>query len=728
MKIFRFLLILLARIIFWPLIIAGMIFTVFNIMAKLMLDENTLRSIASYALSEALQGQAEMRWAKLSPSGEVLIKGLRFRDPRYLEENLLTADNVILKLSPFSLLYGEPKINELIFIAPRIECIKDKENGWNIRRYLAARKGKDSKNMAFFVHETHIRDGEIIIDNKASNIRHEFQKINFTLIDFSPDNDTSFEASSSFTIQGRKKEAEGRIFSRGTINMSSFDFSQAEIKDVTGKLVLNGKELPFSGKLTGFSSPTIKLKTSTPQFDHTNLDYLFDSAVDFSAPSQDWNLDISIPGGKEIAINAETDPLDITVSGSIALKTGTPKYSFSISAPPIPLEDLNKHINLVVEKPRGKVKPLLTIVSDSEGKAVLTDLTGDFTNSNFKYNGLSATGLDMLVHLTENLENSNLTVYDGRLQLGSQRINTLVLRGAISKKSMDVSFSGRLNSDPTKGKFVISNPFSHIKSVYYTGYSADIHYSTAKTLIFNLVDFFTKGERKRIRRFSQLDWVNKLRNSIPSGYSLFTIAYKAGMFRHEYLQAHNFYITLTMNSLSGRIENFKGSLSIKTGEGILFNVEDNSKKDHIHYLASMPLRFIDELNKKKAFKFSKLENVSFKSMGGDIKADKGIAVIENFYMEGEEFSACLTGEINFINETVDLKIYTIMDKYSRGVLPAGLTDASGKSALAFSLKGKMDSPVLNMLSPKDTSKRIAEAALKEPAVNFGKISRLLGGK
>ena len=105
MKIFRFLLILLARIIFWPLIIAGMIFTVFNIMAKLMLDENTLRSIASYALSEALQGQAEMRWAKLSPSGEVLIKGLRFRDPRYLEENLLTADNVILKISPFSLLY-----------------------------------------------------------------------------------------------------------------------------------------------------------------------------------------------------------------------------------------------------------------------------------------------------------------------------------------------------------------------------------------------------------------------------------------------------------------------------------------------------------------------------------------------------------------------------------------------------------------------------------------------
>lgn len=727
MKIFRMLII---RIIFWPLIIAGMIFTVFNILAKLMLDENTLRSIVAYTLSETLQGQAELTWARLSPSGEILIRGLRLRDPQNLEDNLISAENVILKISPLSIIYGKPSIKEILFIAPRLELTKDENSEWNLRKYLNRRE-KDSrdKDYAFTVQETYIRDGEVIITDKtAANERHEFRNLNISLHNFSPDEDSSFEASSSFTVQGRKKMADGRIFTRGTVNLASFNLEQAAIKDASGKLAINGKELPFSGKISNFLSPSIKLKTSTPYFRHDQLDYLFESSVDFSAPEQDWNISLNLENYNKIKLQADTDPLDINISANIDLSADPASYDIHIAAPPTPLEDINKHLDLIVSKPRGKVKPMITIISDKNGSAVLTDLTGDFTNSNFKYKDLSATGLDMMLHLTENLENSNITVYDGRLQLGDQRLNTLVMNGSISKKEMAVSFSGRLNSDPTKAKFVITNPFSRIKSVYYTGYSEDLYYSNAKSLIYSLINFFANDTTKRKRKFSQLQWVNDLRNSIPSGYSLFTIAYKAGSFRHEYLQAKDFYITLSMNSLSGRIENFKGSLSIKTGQGILFNVEENSKKDRIHYLASMPLRFIDELNKKKAFKFNKLENVYFKSMGGDIKTDKGIAVIENFYMEGDEFSACLTGEVDFINETVDLKIYTIMDKYSRGVLPAALTDASGKSAMAFSLKGKMDSPSLNMLSPKDSSKRIAEAALKDPAVNFGKIRRLLGGK
>lgn len=719
---------ILARMIFWPIILAGMLFTVLNIAAKLMIDEITLRSIVAYTLSETLQGQAELTWARLSPSGEILIRGLRLRNPDNLEENLLSAENVILRFSPISLLYGKPKISELTLIAPRLELVKDKDGEWNLHRYIAGRKGgNEIRRYDVMVHETYIRDAEIRITDKKENTVDIFQNLNASLRDFTPDNDTPFDISSSFDTQGLRKPAEGRIFARGRINFESFDFSKTSIRNLSGKFVINGYELPFSGNVYSFTQPIIRMSVSTPEFSHKSLDFLCESPLEFTAPAQDWNISLSLKD-RRIELQAETDPLDINVLGHIYLSTSPASYDFRISAPPLALEDIKKHLDVIVQNPRGKVKPMITVESDKDGSPKITELTGDFTNSNFKYRNFTAMGLDMLVKLPENLENSNITVYDGRLQLKNQRLNTLVLKGSISKKEMDMSFSGRLNSDPTRGKFSIMNPFSKVKSVFYTGYSEDLYYQTAKSLVFDLVDFFAEDTKKRTRKFSQLDWVNQLRNSIPSGYSLFTIAYKAGMFRHEYIQAKDFYVTLTMNSLSGRIENFKGSLSVKTGAGILFNVEENSKKDHIHYLASMPLRFIDELNKKKAFKFNKLQNVSFKSMGGDIKASKGIATIENFYMEGDEFSACLTGQVDFINETVDLKIYTIMDKYSRGVLPAGLTDASGKSAMAFSLKGKMDSPTLNMLSPKDSSKRIAEAALREPAINFGKIRRLLGGK
>lgn len=718
---------LLARLIFWPIILAGMLFAVFNIAVKIMLDDVTLRSVVSYGLSEALKGQADMTWAKLSPSGKIQIRGLRLRDPSQLEENLLSAENVFVKISPLSIITGKPEIREISFIAPKLEIIKNERSEWNLQHYLAAYKKKDSdKSFAAAIRETYIRDGEIIIKIKKENTKHEFRNLNVSLHDFSPESNTTFEASSSFTVQGRKKPAEGRIFTKGTINFQAFDFSKAEVKDINGKVLINSIEIPFSGSIQNFTAPSVKIKASNPAIKHTDLDYLFDSAIDFSAPKQEWDISLSAINEK-ISIDANTSPLDIHLSGSIQISSPA-AYQFKISAPPLPLENLAKHLDLFVKDPKGKVKPEINIASEKDGQPKLTELAGDFSNSNFKYKKLSATGLDMMLNLTENLENSNVTVYDGRLQLGPQRLTTLVLNGAISKKNMGISFSGRLNGDPTKGKLSMLNPFSKVKSVYYTGYSQDLQYNTAKTLIFNLIDLLSDKTGKRKRKFSQLQWVNQLRNSIPSGYSLFNIVYKAGIFRHEFIQAENFYVTVSINSLSGKIENLKGKLSIKAGHGTLFNVEENSKKDRIHYLASMPLRFIDELNKKKAFKFDKLENVSFNAMGGDITADKGIAIIENFYMDGSEFSACLTGTIDFINETVDLKIYTIMDKYSRGVLPAGLTDASGKSAMAFSLTGKMDSPVLNMLSPKDASKRIAEAALREPAVNFGKIRRLLGGK
>ena len=62
----------------------------------------------------------------------------------------------------------------------------------------------------------------------------------------------------------------------------------------------------------------------------------------------------------------------------------------------------------MVKNPHGKIKPSLTIVSGPKGEPVLTDLTGDFSNSNFKYKTLTATGLDMLLHLTEILKTAML--------------------------------------------------------------------------------------------------------------------------------------------------------------------------------------------------------------------------------------------------------------------------------------------------------------------------------
>ena len=171
MKIFRQ---ILARLIFWPLLAAGMLFAVFNISVRLMIDEATLRSIVAYSLSEALKGQAEMKWARLSPSGEIQIRGLRLRDPNHLEENLLAAENVFLKLSPISFIKGVPEIKEIIFVAPRLEIIREKDSQWNLQKYVAAYKNEElGKSIAITIHETNVRDAEIGHDSMAIPIEKD---------------------------------------------------------------------------------------------------------------------------------------------------------------------------------------------------------------------------------------------------------------------------------------------------------------------------------------------------------------------------------------------------------------------------------------------------------------------------------------------------------------------------------------------------------------------------
>jgi hypothetical protein len=137
------------------------------------------------------------------------------------------------------------------------------------------------------------------------------------------------------------------------------------------------------------------------------------------------------------------------------------------------------------------------------------------------------------------------------------------------------------------------------------------------------------------------------------------------------------------------------------------------------------------MNRTGALKFGyKVNDVSFNSIGGDYSLlGGGRSEIRNFYMDGKEFSAYASGQLDFSNETMNLKIYTISGKYySMGSLPEAMTDASGKPALAFILSGKMSKPDFKIISPKDSGRIIKEAAQKGAEIDFARIDRFAGGK
>ncbi|MEW6042575.1 MAG: hypothetical protein AB1633_13745, partial [Elusimicrobiota bacterium] len=154
-----------------------------------------------------------------------------------------------------------------------------------------------------------------------------------------------------------------------------------------------------------------------------------------------------------------------------------------------------------------------------------------------------------------------------------------------------------------------------------------------------------------------------------------------------------------------------------------------AEKDRIYSVIAMPVLMMYRLNRIGSLRIgTTLKAVVFNSMGGDYSFKSGNISIKNFFIDGKDFSCYCTGNLDLINKTIRLKVYTIFSKYySMGGLPESFTDSSGKPALAFHVHGPINEPTVDMLSPRDNTKIINEIVRKGIYMDLSKINQFISG-
>lgn len=724
MKLFRQ---ILARVIFLPLILAAGIAATGLFTLRIMFKPEDLEAIVTNQFQEMLKRPVHIEWARLSATGEIKIKGLRVTEPGPEAVNFLRAEYIYATYRLMPLLSRKIEIDSVVLISPRIELIKHDDGTWNISDIFAGYRKSSGKHSLNKIAEAEIKDGEVSIRYMRSGARHYFENFSITLKDFKPYADTPFYASVFFKSTAFRRPVRGRLYTEGTVNFAGFNWSEAAVKDLRADLTLLDKSARFSGGITNFRAPVIKLKAQTPSFKSGEIAYLFNSPVAFTAPPSTWDIDAVFSSSKTAELRLLTRPLNISAQGSFDLSRSTISYSFAVSAPPFSLEQLKRHgAALPVDTPGGKAQLRLKLAS-KDGKLSVAKLFINTSDAGFKYRKLSASGLDIAALLSENLANNHITATGGRLTLGGGTLSGLKLNTEISKAELMFSYAGKFNGGPVKGRAVLRRPFTAERTVDFIGYSADLLFSEVKNLTLDIKEL--RGPRVGMPEFkSELAWLRTLKNSIPVGYSSFKLLYKADHFKHQYMDASGFYTAAALKNIAGDISMINGEISIKSGSGTFYDVQRTSEQDRIYYIFSMPLIFIQRMNRRGALNFGyKVDDISFNSIGGDYSLNDGKVEIKNFYMDGKEFSACASGQLDFSNETMKVKIYTISGKYdSMGSLPEALTDASGKPALAFIIEGKMTKPDFNIISPKESGRIIKEAAQKGVAIDFARINSFSG--
>lgn len=727
----------MARVIFLPLILAAGLAVTALITVRVMFTPSDLHSIVTNQFQELLKRPVRIEWAKLSYTGEIKIKGLRVTEPGPEATDFITADYIYATYRWKPLLSRRIEIDSIVLVAPSIELINRPDGSWNVSDIFSAYRNAQGRNPLNKIDSAEVKDGMVTVTRQKTRSRHSLDNVNVTLGNFKPDADTSFYASAFFRSNALLKPVNGRFYAEGTVNFAGFNWDKAQLRDLLADLTLQEKTVKFSGSVKNFKTPEIALKAETPSFRGSDLDYLFDpgpkiaatSSSKFTAPASSWDLDAVFSSSRTAAVRLLARPLNIRAEGTVDFSTPVPSYAFTVSAPPLTLEQVRRYgVTLPFSEPSGKAHLRLRITSKA-GKPTVSRFFINTAGAGFRHRNFSASGLDMAVLLSENFSNSYVNATKGKLQLDRNVLAGLKLKTEIWKKEMLVNYSGRFNGAPAKGRILSRNPFAAGRTFDLMGYSEKITYSELKDLTFGIREL--RGPRVGMPEVdASLAWLKTLKNSIPMGFSSVKLLYKAGQFRHEYMAADDFYVSADLKNIAGDISKIKGDISIRSGAGTFYDVQKTSEKDHVFYIFSLPLTFIHRMNRTGALKFGyKVKDVSFSAIGGDYAADGGKVQIKNFYMDGKEFSAHVTGQLDFHNETMDLKIYTMSDKYySMGSLPEALTDSSGKPALAFTLKGRMAAPEFKMFSPKGSGALIREAAAKGVAIDFARIDAFAGGK
>ncbi len=726
MKLFKQ---IMLRVIFLPLIFAAGLAAAALITLRVMFTPANLQSIMVNQFQQILKRPVQIEWARISYTGEIKIKGLRVVEPSPEAVDFLRADYIYATYRLLPLLQRRLDIDSVVLVSPSITLFKRADGTWNIADILAAYHKPSGRSLLSRIDSAEIKDGKLSVTYLRTGTGYRFENLNATLRGFKPDADTPFDLSVFLKSDSFRAPLEGRLYAEGKLNLAGFNWKDSGIKDLRADLTLKDKTIDFTGDIKGLRQPEISLEAETPSFTGDDVDYLFSAPFKFEAPRSHWKIDAVVSSSRTVETSLYCTPLGLKIDGRIDLSGLVPAYGFTVSVPPLTMDQLRRYGAVIpLQKPSGKAQARIRI-SSKDGKPVFSRAFINVAGAGFSYRALSVSGLDAAALVTKPVSDSRVTASKGRLALGRNIFSGLRLKAELLKNGFQFDYTGKFDGQAAKGRVLVRRPFTPERSVDYLGYSSDISYDSLKDLVLDIKKLH--GPRTGVPEFkSQLAWLKKLKNSIPMGYSSVKLLYKAARFRHQYLHADDFYLSASLKNIAGDISKIKGDISIKSGPGVFYNVQETSEKDHVYYIFSLPLTFIHKMNRFGALQFaSQVNDVAFSSIGGDYTLDNGKVYIRNSFITGKQFSAYVTGQLDFNSETMKVKIYTISGKYdTMGSLPEALTDKSGKPALAFTLEGKMKSPEFKMLSAKESGDMISAAARKGVGIDFARINSFAGGK
>ena len=227
-----------------------------------------------------------------------------------------------------------------------------------------------------------------------------------------------------------------------------------------------------------------------------------------------------------------------------------------------------------------------------------------------------------------------------------------------------------------------------------------------------------------------LAWMRNFRDRLPEFMPNFSGTLYADNFTSDVLSGEQFNAEFALTGLLPGAAQLNGTLDMRLGKGVIYQMEKVAAEQEALNVTFTPFIMLHRMESSGSFKIGEvLKDVAVEEMAVSVDFKNGTMIINNAFTQGPVISAAISGWADWVRETFELVIWTMITPSSRrGILAENLTDENGNPALAFKISSSMLKPKLEMLRAKKTNAQIQAARKRGLRTEFKKSQDFIKGE
>lgn len=660
-------------------------------------------------------------------------------------EEVVSAESVLIRYQLLPLLDHELIIDEVTLQKPRISVLRAENGIYNVPpvkmseaqpTYVNEQTGQ---KWQIRIEDWRIRNGVMSYKDLKSGASHAIYGLNMHFRKLRFNDWSDFRLETVLRNQWGDNISDLEIRGHGQINFADFRWSKFGLRNFKTHVAVFRKPVSVTVDLENLRQPAFSLQAKVPAFDQQDLSVFKKDLPVFSVPASTLfvkgNLNDTYTHLTLEESKLHSDLTSVTASGEIDFASAPLTADITFKTDSTDLNTLSKHWPALNRFKLSGQSAASGNYQYNKNRNVLPQLELTAKNVTGDFWGFKTKDVNGQFIAKKNFTDLYAKTTSGQVQVADTVFDELKMTGSYRNDDVYAYISSALlNQVPLKLRLSINKIKKATRTIDTSIYLKHFDPMAFIGVVADFVDVILaipeKPSAPTPLQTGELAWMRNFRDRLPTFMPNFSGTLYADTFGSSVLSGKRFNAEFALTGLLPGAADLDGTLDMKLEDGIIHQMEKVAEEQEALSVTYTPFIMLHRMESSGSFKVGEvLKDVAFEEMAVSTDFKKGTMIINNAFTQGPIISAAVSGWADWVRETFELVIWTMITPSSRrGVLAENLTDENGNPALSFKVSSSMLKPKLEMLRAKKTNEQITAARARGLRTNFTKSKEFVKGE